>query len=68
MTHNVMRMIRKKHRVWRWYPTVDTPGKTTRNSRLIKKIQDQVKKAVRQAKRNFERKLAKDAKKNPKAF
>ena len=34
----------------------------------FKKIQDQVKKAVRLAKRNFERKLAKVAKKNPKAF
>ena len=31
-------------------------------------MQDQVKKAVRLAKRNFERKLAKDAKRNPKAF
>ena len=56
-----MRMIRKKRRVWRWYSN-------SGYSKAYKKIQDQVKKTVRLVKRNFERKLAKDTKKNPKAF
>ena len=68
MTLNVMRMIRKKRRVWRWYSTSGYTRHDYDEFQAYKKIQDQVKKAVRLAKRNFERKLAKDAKRNPKAF
>ena len=68
MTRNVMRLIRKKRRVWRWYSTSGYSKKDYDEFQAYKRIQDQVKKAVRLAKRNFERKLAKDAKKNPKAF
>ena len=68
MTRNVMRLIRKKRRVWRWYSTSGYTRRDYDEFQAYKKIQDQVRKAVRLAKRNFERKLAKDAKKNPKAF
>ena len=68
MTKNVLRLIRKKRRVWRWYTTSSYSSKDYEEFKTYKRIQDQVKKAVRLAKRNFERKLAKDAKKNPKAF
>ena len=68
MTRNVMRLIRKKRRVWRWYTSSSYSRKDCEEFQAYKKVQDQVKKAVRLAKRNFERKLAKDAKKNPKAF
>ena len=68
MTRNVLRLIRKKRRVWRWYSTSNYSSKDYEEFKAYRKIQDQVKKAVRLAKRNFERKLAKDAKKNPKAF
>jgi hypothetical protein len=68
MTRNIMRLIRKKRRVWRWYSTSGYSKKDYKEFQAFKKIQNQVKKAVRLAKRNFERKLAKDAKKNPKAF
>ena len=68
MTQNVMRLIRKKKRVWRWYSTSAYSSRDYEEFQAYKKVQGQVKKAVRLAKRNFERKLAKDAKKNPKAF
>ena len=51
-------------RIWRWYST----SGYTKHDYAYKKIQDQVKKAARLAKRNFERKLAKDAIRNLKAF
>ena len=64
MTRNVMRKIRKKKRAWRWY----TSSKYSRNDYseylAYKKVQDEVRKAVKNAKKNFERKLAKDARKN----
>ena len=68
MTRNVIWMIRKKRRVWRWYSNSGYSKRDYEEFQAYKKIQDQVKKTVRLAKRNFERKLAKDAKKNPKAF
>ena len=68
MTRNVMRLIRKKRRVWRWYSTSSYTSRDHAEFKAFKNVQNQVKKAVRLAKRNFERKLAKDAKKNSKAF
>ena len=68
MTRNIMRLIRKKFRVWKWYNTSSYSRSDFEEFQAYKKVQDQVKKAVRLAKRNFERKLAKDAKRNPKAL
>ena len=63
MTQNVMRLIRKKRRVWRWYTTHCYTRGDFEEYQTYKKVQDQVKKAVRLARRNFESELAKDAKK-----
>ena len=68
MTRKVMRMIRKKRRMWKFY-TSDQRCKHDYNQFLgCKNIQKEVKVAVKNAKRNYERKLAKDSKVNPKAF
>ena len=64
MKKNVLRVIRKKKRLWRAY-------KETREHRefeAYKKVENEVKKVVRNAKKKFEKKLAKDSKKNPRAF
>ena len=68
MTRNVMRLIRKKRRAWRWYTTSSYCSKDHEEFEASRKVQAQVKKAVRLAKRNFERKLAMDAKRNSKVF
>ena len=60
MTKNVLRLVRKKRRLWRWYAS----SKDYQEYIAFKKVQDEVKKAVKNAKRNFEKKLAKDARKN----
>ena len=67
MTKNVMRIIRKKRRIWKGYA-----GKWGKhdyeNFEAFKKVQQEVKKEVRNAKKNYERKLAKNRKKNSKSF
>ena len=68
MTRKVMRMIRKKRRMWKFY-TSDPRRKHDYDQFLAyKNFQKEVKVAVKNAKRNYERKLAKDSKVNPKAF
>ena len=64
MTQNVMRVVRKKRRLWHRY----TQTKDFREYQAYKKVEQEVGKALRTAKRNFERNLAKNTKKNPKAF
>ena len=63
-----MRMIRKKRRLWRFYTTDSRARKDFNQFEAYKKVQKEVQTAVKNAKRNDERKLAKDCKKNPKAF
>ena len=64
MRRNVMRIIRKKRRLWRHYCTTDD-----HHSYLAyKQVQKETTSIIRKAKRDFEKKLAADAKKNPKAF
>ena len=64
MTKNALRLIRKIRRLWKCY----TSSRYTENDYYdylaYKTVQDQVKKAVKNAKKNFEKKLAKDARKN----
>ena len=43
MTRNVMRLIRKKPRVWRWYSTSGYSKRDYDEFQAFKKIQDQVK-------------------------
>ena len=66
MTKNILRLIRKKRRLWRWYTRYG--GKDYSSFMEFRNAQKEVTKAVRNAKRNFERKLAKDRKVNSKAF
>ena len=68
MNKNIMRLIRKKRRAWRNYSTHEYYRGDYQSWQAYKKVQDDVKKAVRLAKRKLERSLAKNAKKNPKAF
>ena len=64
MTRNIMRIIRKKRRLWRVYKQT----KDYREYLAYKKVENTVQRSVRQAKRKFERNLAKEVKKSPKAF
>ena len=63
-----MRIIRKKRRMWKNY----TPSKDTARDYMkfeaYKKVQNEVRKFVRNAKKNFERKMVNDAKKNSRRF
>ena len=66
MNKNILRLIRKKKRLWRWY-TKDG-GRDYAGFKVYRDIQTEVKKEVRKAKKKLERKLAKEAKKNSKQF
>ena len=64
MQRNVMRVIRKKRRLWKRYSTTQD----YQSYLAYKKVQNEATSAIRKAKREFEKKLADNAKKNPKAF
>ena len=64
MTKNVMRVIRKKRRLWKNYKE----SKDYEEYMAYKTVEKKVKDSVRNAKKRFEKNLAKDVKKNPKAF
>ena len=66
MNRNILRLIRKKKRLWRWYST--DGGKDFASFNAYREIQKEVKKAIKQEKKKFEKKLAKEAKKNAKQF
>ena len=68
MNKNILRMIRKKKRIWKAYSSQDYYQRDFQSFKAYKKVQSDVKKAVQQAKRKLEKSLAKNAKKNPKAF
>ena len=61
---NYIRIIRKKRRLWKEY----RKSKDHAQYLAYKKVEKTVKDSVRKAKRKFEQKLAKEAKKNPKSF
>ena len=64
MNQNLLRSIRKKRRMWKAYTATDD----YQDYLAYKDFEKQVKKSVKQAKRKYERNLAKQAKKNPKEF
>ena len=64
MHQNAMRVIRKKRRLWKHYCTTQD----YQSYMAYKQVQNVTKSVVRKAKREFEKKLAANAKKNPKAF
>ena len=61
MNQNIMRLIRKKRRLWKWYKTT----KDHAEYQAYLAVQRSVSKTIRAAKKKFERKLAKNFKKNP---
>jgi hypothetical protein len=64
MQQNVLRVIRKKKRLWSTYQK----SKDYEEYLAYKRVEREVRSLVKQAKRKFERKLAKEAKKKPKQF
>ena len=68
MTRKVMRLIRKKRRLWRFYTSDPRARRDYQQFEAYKKVQKEVQAAVKNAKKNYEKKLAKDCKKNPKTF
>ena len=64
MNRNIMRMIRKKRRMWKWYKTT----KEYSDYQAYLTVQKSVTKVIRSARRTLERKLAKNVKKNPRQF
>ena len=64
MKPNIMRVVRKKRRLWKHYKK----SKDYMEYLAYKRVEKEVKNAVRNAKKRFEKKLAKEAKKNPKRF
>ena len=59
MQKNVMRLVHKKRWLWKVY----TKTKDYEHLQAYKNVESNVKKAVKNAKKQFEKKLAKDAKK-----
>ena len=64
MNRNIMRLIRKKRRLWNWYKKT----KDHAEYQAYLSVQKSVTKVIRSAKRKLERKLAKNVKKNPRQF
>ena len=64
MQQSIMRVIRKKRRLWTTY------SKTRDHEEYLafKRVQTETQRLVRKAKRKFERKLAREAKRKPKLF
>ena len=68
MKRNILRLIRKKRRLWKHYTSSKDCSKDYEQFEAYKKVQSDVRKAVKKAKKDFEKKLAKNAKKNNKMF
>ena len=68
MNKNIMRLVRRKRRLWRLYSSNAYYRGDYLGFRAYQDTQKELRKAVRLAKRNLERNLAKNAKKNPKKF
>ena len=64
MNAKIMRTIRKKRKLWKKY----SESRDYDDHQAYKKVENVVQHSVRNAKRAFERKLAKTAKSNPKEF
>ena len=68
MTSIIMRMLRKKRRLWRAYTNEGYYGQDYRDFLAYKEVQKEIKREIKKAKRKVEKDLAKKAKKNPKMF
>ena len=68
MTSNIMRMLRKKRRLWRAYTEEAYYRQDFRDFIAYREVQKEIRKEIGKAKRKVEKNLAKNAKKNPKKF
>ena len=68
MSGNIIRMIRKKRRLWQNYTSSEYYRQDYGSFQAYKEVEKRVKAEVKKAKRKFERKLAKQSKKNSKQF
>ena len=64
MQQNILKVIRKKKRLWNTYQK----SKEYEEYLAYKRVEKEVKSVVLQAKKKFEKKLAKEAKKKPEQF
>ena len=64
MNRNIIRLIRKKRRLWNWYKSTNDHAEY----QAYIDAQKSVNKIIRAAKKKFERKLAKNFKQNPRQF
>ena len=64
MNARILRTIRKKRKLWKRY----SQSRDYEDHQAYKRVEKEVQRSVRKAKRDFERKLAKSAKSNPKQF
>ena len=68
MNPNIMRMLRRKRRLWRAYSRDGYYRQDYQDFLSYQEVQKEIKKLIRKAKRKLERNLAKKAKKDPKKF
>jgi hypothetical protein len=68
MTANIMRMLRRKRRLWRAYTAERYYREDYREFVAYQEVQKELKKQIGKAKRKLEKSLAKKARKNPKNF
>ena len=61
MTKKILRMIRKKRRLWKSYTTEERTRRDYASFQAFKKVQKEVEKSVKNAKKKLERKLAKNS-------
>ena len=64
MSRNIMNMISRKKKMWKKFKESGTEA----DKRCYKKAENGVKKTIRNAKNNYEKKIAKEGKRNPKQF
>ena len=65
MTGNIMRMLRRKRRLWRAYTEEGYYRQDFRDYLAYQEVQKEIRKEIKKAKRKLERSLAKKAKKDP---
>ena len=68
MSGNIIRMIRKKRRLWQNYTSSEYYRQDYGSFQAYKEVEKRVRAEVKKAKRKFERKLAKQSKKNSTQF
>ena len=68
MNQNIMRMLRRKKRLWRAYTREGYYREDYQDFMAYQGLQKELKKQIRKAKRKLEKDLARKAKKNPKKF